>query len=338
VKLFSIWRLMTALLLAALAAPAGVAVAQEKAAKLEVIGLTTTVVNGQNIPASRQLDTVTLIGSSFDKNEFVGLWVTLADGSIWGLDNGALRADEGGVFGIDLRLSSALPTGLHYFSVQGKTSGRGATQPFYLLPGRGPAPTAGTRLTFTPATAKQLDTVDFMADGFAANETVSLWLTQPDGSVVGLGEMQADENGTFGGSLFLPGQLPVGRHYFTAYGNRSRNTAITPFVLQYGNGLNVPGATLAVEIGRAPQRSFIELTGEGFTPNESVSFWLTQPDGSVVALGDVDADGDGNLSAVLYLSERLPTGTHYLSFRSNRSNQGGFYKLFLEPASNEARQ
>jgi hypothetical protein len=106
-------------------------------------------------------------------------------------------------------------------------------------------------------------------------------------------------------------------------------------VLQYGNGLNVPGAQLAVDIGRGPQRSFLELSGEGFSANESVSFWLTLPNGAVRGLGEVRADGDGNLNVVLYLSERLPVGTHYLSFRSNESNQGGFYKLFLEPGSNE---
>ncbi len=334
-KIFSIWRLMTVLMLAALAIPAG-AVAQERGAKLVVEGLTTVPVTGQQIPASQQRDTVVLIGSDFAQNELVGLWLTLPDGSVLGLDDDDLRADAGGVFGIELGLGSGLPTGMHYFSVRGKRSGKGAIAPFYLLPGRGPSATAGTQLTFSPATAKQLDTVQFSARGFAANETVSIWLTLPDGSVVGLGEAQADRNGAFAGSLFLPGQLPVGRHYFTAHGNRSDNTAITPFVLQYGNGLSVPGARLAVDIGRGPQRSVIELDGEGFEPNESVSFWLTKPNGAVLGLGDVRADANGDLSVVVYLSERLPVGMHYLSFRSNVSNQGGFYKLFLEPGSKDS--
>ncbi|HEX6288659.1 MAG TPA: hypothetical protein VFZ66_05680 [Herpetosiphonaceae bacterium] len=334
-NIFAIWRLAAVLLLAALAVPAG-AVAQEKGANLEVIGLTTVVVNGKHIPASRQRDTVTLIGSRFDSDELVGLWLTLPDGSVLGLDDDDLRADESGTFGIELGLGSGLPTGLHHFSVRGKRSGKGAIGQFYLLPGRGPQVTEGTRLTFSPATARQLDTVEFAASGFAASEMVSLWLTLPDGAVIGLGEIAADGDGAFAGSLFLPGQLPVGRHYFTARGNKSGNAAITPFVLQYGNGLNVPGATLAVDIGRGPQRSVLELSGEGFTPNESVSFWLTLPNGAVRGLGDVNADGEGNLNVVLYLSERLPVGTHYLSFRSNQSNQGGFYKLFLEPGSSES--
>lgn len=337
-KVYSIWRLMLVLLLGALAIPAGSALAQESGATLVVEGLTTVVVDGERLPASQQRDTVVLIGSGFAANELVGLWVTLPDGSVIGLDDDDLRVDSGGVFGIELGLGAGLPVGKHYFSVRGKRSGRGDVQAFYLQPGRGPQQTDGTRLVFSPATAKQLDTVELAADGFAANETVSLWLTQPDGSVIGLGDIQADGDGAFSGSLFLPGQLPVGRHYFTAHGNSSDNTAITPFVLQYGNGLNVPGAQLAVDIGRGPQRSFLELSGEGFSANESISFWLTLPNGAVRGLGEVNADGDGNLSVVLYLSERLPVGTHYLSFRSNESNQGGFYKLTLEPGSRESEE
>jgi hypothetical protein len=62
-----------------------------------------------------------------------------------------------------------------------------------------------------------------------------------------------------------------------------------------------------------------------------VSFWLTLPDGSVLPLGDVRADGDGHLDALIHLSEDLPTGTHYVSFVSNVSGQAGFARLALEP-------
>jgi hypothetical protein len=91
------------------------------------------------------------------------------------------------------------------------------------------------------------------------------------------------------------------------------------------------GARLAADLGHAVQRTVLTISATGFTPKESVSFWQTLPNGAVLALGDLQADGDGNLSARIDLSEALPTGTHYLSFRSNISNQGGFAKLVLEP-------
>lgn len=330
-KVHGIGRLVTVLVLAMCMLPTSAAFAQERGATLVAEGTMTTTVAGQQVAASRQLESVALGGAGFNANELIGLWVTLPDGSVVGLDNEDVKADAAGVFAVELGLGGGLPTGLHRFSARGKSSGKGAIVPFVLMPGKGPETTAGTRLAFSPATARQLDTVELLASGFAANERVSLWVTLPDGAAVGLGEIDADSNGLITGSLFLPGELPVGRHYFTARGNSSGNTAITPFVLQYGNGLNVAGARIAADIGRAAQRSVLELSGGGFAPNESVSFWLTLPNGAVLGLGDINADADGNLAVVLYLSEGLPTGTHYLSFRSNESDQGGFAKLFLEP-------
>ncbi len=75
----------------------------------------------------------------------------------------------------------------------------------------------------------------------------------------------------------------------------------------------------------------LQIAAVGFQGGESVSFWLTLPDGSVLPLGHVRANGDGTLSAVIYLAEDLPTGTHYVSFVSNRSGQAGFARLVLEP-------
>ncbi len=332
----SIWRFLMVLVFAATFVPFA-AFAQERGATLVAEGTTTMMVGGQTVASSRQLESVVIVGVGFTPGEFVGLWVTLPDGSVVGLDDDDLRADDDGEFGVELGLGPRLPVGLHRFTARGKNSGVGAIVPFYLMAGRGPATTEGTRLTFTPATARQLDTVELNASGFSANEAVALWLTMPDGSVVGLGQAEADGSGAIGGSLFLPGELPVGRHYFTARGVTSGNTAITPFVLQYGNGLDVPGARLAADLGRAQQRSLVALTiaGENFTPNESISFWLTLPNGSVLDLGEARADESGNLEVVVYLDESLPVGTHYLSFRSNVSEQGGFLKLFLAPGPQE---
>jgi len=331
VKILVIWRLFAASCIALIAAFGGSARAQERGAELLAIGTSTTTVDGQSLPSSRQLESVIVSGTGFAAGELLGFWITLPDGSVVGLDDHNLRADVEGVFAVELGLGSGLPVGLHRFTARGQDSGRGGIALFYLLPGEGPSVTAGTKLSFTPDTAKQLETVELAGSGFTANEPVSLWLTLPDGAVVGLGELLADGEGTFGGALTLPGVLPVGRHYFTARGVCSGNTAISPFELQYGNGLAVPGAQLAVNIGSAQQRTVLEVTADGFSANERISFWLTLPNGAVAGLGDVQTNSAGRLNVALYLSEALPVGQHFLSFRSNTSNQLGFVKLFLEP-------
>lgn len=330
-KVHVIWRLLAVVMLALVAAPAGSVRAQESGAELIAIGTSETSVDGQTLPSSRQLESVVVAGAGFTASELVGFWITFPDGSVVGLDNDDLRADAEGVFAVELGLGSGLPVGLHRFSARGQSSGRGGIALFYLQPGEGPQQTAGTILTFTPSTARQLETVELNGTGFAANEPVSIWLTLPDGAVVGLGEVTVDGDGAFGGTLTLPGVLPVGRHYFTARGVRSGNTAISPFELQYGNGLAVPGVELAVNIGTVQQRTVLELTATGFSANERISFWLTLPNGAVAGLGEVQTDSSGRLNVALYLSEALPIGQHFLSFRSNTSGELGFVKLVLEP-------
>ena len=330
-KIHVIWRLLAASIFATMAVPAGHVRAQEDGAALVAIGTAETTVDGQTLPSSHQLESVIVAGSGFTPAELVGFWITFPDGSVVGLDYDDLRADQNGEFVVELGIGSGLPVGLHRFSARGQSSGLGGIALFYLLPGEAPQVTEGTNLSFTPSTARQLETVELSATGFTANEPVSVWLTLPDGAVVGLGEVLADAGGAFGGALTLPGVLPVGRHYFTARGVRSGNTAITPFELQYGNGLAVPGAELAVNIGSVQQRTVLELSAQGFSANERVSFWLTLPNGAVAGLGDVQTDSSGRLSIALYLSEALPVGQSFLSFRSNTSNQLGFVKLWLEP-------
>lgn len=326
-----LWRLVGIVLLTTLIIPVGNVAAQERGARLAALGTTTARDNGRDVEAARQLEQVVLSGEEFAPGELIGVWLTLPDGSVMGLDNDDVQAGSDGHFAVEIGLGAGLPTGLHRFSARGQESGRGAIANFVLLPGQGPAVTAGTLLRLSPATARQLDSVELAASGFTANESVALWVTLPDGAVAGLGQAQADSSGKFSVSLFLSGALPVGRHYFTARGNRSGNTAITPFVLQYGNGLDVQGATIAADSGSIQQRTILEVSGKGFAPNESVSFWLTLPNGSVLNLGDVTVDSEGVLALTLYLAQDLPVGTHYLSFWSNESGQVGFAKLRLNP-------
>jgi hypothetical protein len=330
-KQLGLLRAFALLLLVTLVLPATSVEAREQGAVLAAEGTTSMVVDGERIAASRQREDVVVAGAAFAPGELVGLWLTFADGSVFGVDREDIAAAADGTFAVRVTLDASLPVGRHTFSARGKSSGLGAAVAFMLLPGSGPSPTSGARLLVEPATVRQLETVVLNAHGFGANEAVSFWLTLPNGSVIGLGQVTADRTGTVAEPLTMPGWLPVGRYAVTARGHTSGATAIAEARLDYGNGLDVDGARLAANLGRAVQRTVLEIAASGFTPNESVSFWQTLPDGAVVALGDLQADDDGNLRARLDLSEALPTGTHYLSFRSNTSNQAGFARIILEP-------
>ena len=330
-KPYSHRRLSAILLLASLALPAVAARAIEQGAILTAEGTTTLELSGGPVAASMQGEHAVLNGSAFSPDEVVSLWMTFADGSVFGFGIDHLNAGGDGAFEIEIGLPATLPIGLHQITARGQSSGRGAVVPFYLLPGQGPQATQGTGLVVTPEAPRQLETVELAGSGFESGETVALWLTLPDGVVVALGQQSADATGSFLTSLTVPSFLPIGHYSATARGDRSGNTAIALFMVQYGNGLDVPGAALAVNIGRATQGTLLEVVASGFTRGESVSFWLTRPDGAVLDLGASRADDAGDLSASFYLSETLPVGRYYLSLHSNESKQGSFASLELEP-------
>ncbi|GAC1560485.1 MAG: hypothetical protein NVS2B7_34930 [Herpetosiphon sp.] len=323
-------RVIVTLLLVSVVFP-GVIFAREQGATLVASGTMTTVVDGRSIPGVQQREHLQISGDGFVAGERIGVWVTLQDFSVFGVDHDAVRANNAGHWTIDISLGAQLPVGVHQVSARGKTSGLGAVVPFALRPGEGPAPTGDGTLTVMPTIVRQQATITLTAAGFRSDERIALWLTQPDGVVLDLGQIALGPNGTLATSLILSSDLPVGPYAVTAQGGKSGMTAIARFVLQYGNGLPVAGARLSVNLGRAVQRMILNITAGGFTPGESIALWQTLPNGAVIDRGEVHADTDGKLATTIALSEALPAGIHYLSFRSNTSEQFGFARIYLAP-------
>src|SRR5688572_26329560 len=172
--------LLALVALLTLAIPASGAVAQEQGATLLADGTTTVMIGGEEVAAAMQREVVVLAGYGFQTGEAISMWVTLPDASVLEIVGVEPRADENGNVVVPIFMGWWLPVGLHHFSARGLSSGRGAIEPFYLLPGTGPEPTSGTAIGVSPATAQQLDVVALTGRGFAAGEDVELWLTMPD--------------------------------------------------------------------------------------------------------------------------------------------------------------
>jgi hypothetical protein len=92
-------------------------------------------------------------------------------------------------------------------------------------------------------------------------------------------------------------------------------------------------ASLTVSPSTISQDSSAELTLTGFAPKEIISFWLTLPDYSVEAAGDLVADADGAVTGFLYLSVAEAVGTYSLSARGNSSGQLATARLELRAAA-----
>ena len=316
------------LLAAVLVLPGRAAFATEQGAIVTATGTTTAMLGEHQIAAVRQGERVTVSGTGFRANELVGLWITLPTGAVWGLDNDNIRADHAGAFVAPVTLDGSYPTGLHHISARGKVSGRGDITPVNLL-ASGAEAAAETALSVAPTAARQLERVELVGSGFTSYEQVSMWLTLPDGAVLGQGVWQAGADGRLGRSVYLSGELPVGEYALSARGNTSGRIAIAYFTLLAGAGVDGSSEVVA-HVGSFQQRSTIEISGHSFRSNESVSFWLTKPDSSVVGLRERRADSRGVLQTTAYLSEALPVGTYYLSYRANYSGTVQVVTLQLE--------
>ncbi|GEM_PF-3971943 len=176
------------------------------------------------------------------------------------------------------------------------------------------------------ASARQVDAlfngdnpnVDIACNGLIPGESVAFWDTYPDGTVVALSTLVADDGGTALLQLdLLTGKFPVGLHTFSCRGDHSNFTSVGAFLLLPGNiggqsaigslSCSYAGATQAVPNGAFPQlpsffaSDFLVCTARDFRPNETVTFWQTFPNQTSHFLATVKANEAGVAVLVIQL-------------------------------------
>ncbi len=230
---------------------------------------------------------------------------------------------------------SVPPTGVWTISAQGRVSLSKASFQVTINPGPASNQFASTTTTATltvlttigrQAAAKQTDpdrtdvnpNVDIAGNGFIPGEPVSFWATLPDGSVVPLSTVSADDGGTaFIQMELLTGKFPTGNIQFSARGNTSNYLAIGAFLLQAGGlSQSAGGSTLTASYLGAPQTvsagtvpglqgffasDFLLLTARGYRGTETITFFQTFPDQTVHFIATIRADTAGSAVAVLPL-------------------------------------
>ena len=194
--------------------------------------------------------------------------------------------------------------------------------------------TTGTLAVYTTighrTSAKQVDpalgptgvvdnpNVDIAANGYIPGEFVTFWDTYPDGTVVQLSTIAADDGGTALIQLdLLTGKFPTGLHTFSARGNQSNYVTTGSFLLLPGGissqsaigslTVSYVGASQAVANATFPQlpsffaSDYLLLTARNFRPNETVTFWQTFPDQTAHFLATVKANEAGVAVVVIQL-------------------------------------
>ena len=193
--------------------------------------------------------------------------------------------------------------------------------------------TTGTLAVFTTighkTSAKQVDpdrtnegidnpNVDIACNGLIPGEAVSFWDTYPDGTVVALSTITADDGGSAIIQLdLLTGKYPTGLHTFSCRGNTSNYVMTGSFLLLPGGLSNQSaigqlscsylGASQAVANTTLPQlpsffaSDFLVCTARNFRPNETVTFWQTFPDQTAHGLATVKSNAAGVAVLVIQL-------------------------------------
>ncbi len=194
--------------------------------------------------------------------------------------------------------------------------------------------TTGTLAVFTTighkTSAKQVDpelapsgvadnpNVDIACNGLIPGEFVNFWDTYPDGTVISLSTVAADDGGTALIQLdLLTGKFPTGLHTFSCRGAQSNYVMTGSFLLLPG-GISSQSSigTLTVSFVGAPQAvanatfpqlpsffasDYLLVTARNFRPNETVTFWQTFPDQTAHFLATVKANEAGVAVVVIQL-------------------------------------
>ncbi|MGB8646232.1 MAG: hypothetical protein WCF84_13420 [Anaerolineae bacterium] len=177
--------------------------------------------------------------------------------------------------------------------------------------GFAPSPVHADGLSIYPPFGVPGTAFQIQGSGFAANESVALWLQYPDGHTLNAATVNADGSGSAAFVLATNASYPWGSYVVLAHGQSSGSNVWGRLTLgSSGGGTVITGST------SCQNGSFIV---PGFIAGETVLVMAQLPNGSVMPT-TVSADGSGTISFALPLQTGLPTGTYVISTQGLVSN------------------
>ena len=228
-------------------------------------------------------------------------------------------ADIAGDLYFEYPITNKWPYGCYTFTAVGTQSGQSARGQFVVTPrpSAGPAPSPVKLDVWRNGTFESAGEHDSIANihgrFFFPNEVISVWVTQPDGTVIDYPQQLASDIGNFESSFTFTNAHMTGRYTFTALGTRSGYQVFAPFELRGRSSTPSGWATLRVAApypAATSQNGGIAVTGALFSPDEPVGLWMTLPDNSVRSLPTQVADDNGDFYSVIEIDERLPVGRY----------------------------
>lgn len=211
---------------------------------------------------------------------------------------------------------------------------------FALSPLPAAAQTQTAQLVIAPSPAVQNSILGLQFSGFQSRETIAVWITLPNGRVItinevvlamnpGRYEVRANRNGNAYSEVLLDGSFPTGRYIFSARGNLSGLRVDTGLTLVApASPAPSPGVVVTAEKVATSTGTRVAFRGSGYLSGETVSLWVTRPNGSVVDLGSVLATG-GTFNARYVPGASAAQGGYTLSARGLTSGRFGIVSFTL---------
>jgi hypothetical protein len=183
-----------------------------------------------------------------------------------------------------------------------------------LLP---PAAPVAAQAAVAVSAAGDAGQYEVLATGFGDNEEVSTWLTGPSQQVQASDGHETDGGGDVSFRLRIPRHFEPGRWAITVHGLDSGAEAIGYFEAAPRG----PDLALIVAPASGPPGTTFAFEATGFDDGETVSYWLTGPDGATFVGGDADAAGDGAVRFTYTIGAGTQGGTWAMSAYGQASDR-----------------
>lgn len=226
--------------------------------------------------------TFTVTVEDFRPNDVIYYWVESPSGAIIEADE-EIRADDAGRAVWDWQAPTNAEGGEWLMIVRGLGQDERLRLPFRIEAPAQPAAELGV----TPASGSPGTLFQFFATGFEPFEEIDTWaFWEPDEYTTYHveQEVEADADGRAAWEWMAPADAPGGQWNMVARGYQERKLHIIAFTIDGPVPTQQARAGVTPETG--PPGTTFTFFGEGFNSDNLVTYWLTDPDGRTVRVGD----------------------------------------------------
>src|SRR5690606_37196799 len=158
-------------------------------------------------------------------------------------------------------------------------------------------------------------------EGFTPDATASVQLVNPAGEPVGEpGPAETDGDGGFTVDLPVPEGAEPGDYTVVATDDESGESAEAPLTVTEGDGGPAPiDPSITVEPSEVLVGQEDTISGEGYTPNSTVTLQAVDAEGTVVNTGEAETDDTGAFTLEGIVTEEFTPGDYHVVGPDNTS-------------------